>query len=209
MGPDSMNSNAKQKNDSDMKLKNLFSKLFGSSRARIEQEVATLIADGKIPEAIQVLLDAGHTDAALLKARWDALHAQQEKKPLDWETFSMQQNRILYALLEMAKPPGARTEVEQIPDNYPEYSAEEEEVPEPLTLSEGQRGQLRALLEQGQWQEALELGQDWSNELHLLHTQHQTLEKHYHLNLIAQAHYEQQLKRIEQGVRYFVLRADD
>jgi hypothetical protein len=204
-----MNFNAKQKIDSDMKLKNLFSKLFGSSRARIEQEVATLIADGKIPEAIQVLLDAGHTDAALLKARWDALHAQQEKKPLDWEAFSMQQNRILYALIEMAKPPGARMEVEHMPENPPENSPEEEEVPEPPTLSEDQRGQLRVLLEQGQWQQALELGQDWSHELHLLRTQHQTLEKHYHLNLITQTNYEQQQQRIEQGVRYFVQRADE
>jgi hypothetical protein len=203
-----MNFNAKQKIDSDMKLKNIFSKLFGTSRAQLEQKVAALIADGNPPEAMQTLLDAGHTEAALLKARWDALHAQQAQQPLDWGTFSMEQNRILYALLEMAKPPEARTEVGHIPDDYPEYSPEEEEAPEPPTLSEDQRSQLRALLEQGQWQEALELGQDWSNELQLIHAQHQALAKHYHLNLIAQAHYEQQLERIEQGVRYFVLRAD-
>jgi hypothetical protein len=34
-----------------MNIKNLFSNLFGPSRARVEQEVAAFIAAGKIPEA--------------------------------------------------------------------------------------------------------------------------------------------------------------
>lgn len=185
-----------------MNLKNIFSNLFGPSRAQLEQKVATLIAAGKIPEAMQVLLDAGHTDAALLKAQWDALMLHRQTDPnADWETFTIAQNRITFALLEMIKPPDLRANPKQTEGI--EQSAEGARNPEPPELSEEQRVQLRQLLEQEQWRQALELSKDWNNELMLTHGRYQNLERDYCLGLVTEETYQNTRRKILDALRYF------
>lgn len=204
-----------------MKLKNLFSSLFGPSRAQLEQKVAALIAAGKIPEAMQVLLDAGHTDAALLKAQWDALMLRQQTDPKpDWETFSITQNRITYALLELTKPKSVDGRQSAVSSSNPEQakgiehgaklnfddegSREGIENPELPVLTEGQRNQLHQLLEQDQWVQALELGKDWSIELILTYGRYQSLERDYRLGMVTEEMYQITRSRILNALRYFV-----
>ncbi|MBX2929592.1 MAG: hypothetical protein KF852_17300 [Saprospiraceae bacterium] len=193
-----------------MKLKSFLSNLFGPSRDQLERHVASLIAEGKIAEAVQMLMDAGYAEAAVLKARWDMLHAEQEKRHLPWETFSMEQNRILYALLDMTKPPEARAKPEQAEGiehgakgiRNPKQ-AEGTGTPEPPKLSQEQRVQLRQLLEQSQWQQALELGKDWSNELMLTYGRYQGLERNFSLGLLTEANYQNTKKQILDALHYF------
>ena len=204
-----------------MKLKNIFSALFGPSRAQLEQKVAALIADGKIPEAMQALLDAGHTEAALLKAQWDSLMLRQQTEPkLDWETFSITQNRITYALLKLTKPKSVGGRQSAVSSSNPEQakgiehgaklnlddegSREGIENPELPVLTEGQHNQLRQLLEQDQWVQALELGKDWSNELMLTYGRYQSLERDYRLGMITEETYQITRSRILNALRHFV-----
>lgn len=194
-----------------MKLKNIFSNIFGPSSAQLERSVTDLIAAGKIPEAMQLLMDAGYTDAALLKAQWDALMLRQQTDPnLDWETFTTTQNRILYALLELIKPKSVGGRQSAVSSSNPEqakgieHEAEETPSPEPAHLTEDQRTQLRQLLEQDQWVQALELGKDWSNELLLNYGRYQSLERNYRLGMITEETYQITRSRILDTLRYFV-----
>lgn len=186
-----------------MNLKNIFSNLFRPSRAQLEHRAAALIAAGKIPEAIQALMDAGHTDAALLKARWDALMLRRQTEPnLDWETFTITQNRITFALLEMSKPQEARANPGQTAEGI-EHGAKGVRIPEAPKLTEEQRAQLRQLLEQEQWLQALELGKDWNNELMLTHGRYQNLERDYCLGLVTEETYQNTRRKILDALRYF------
>lgn len=211
-----------------MNVKNIFSKLFRPSRAQLEQKVAALIAEGKIPEAAQLLLDAGHADAALLKAQWDALMFDQQTDPnLDRESFSITRNRITFALLEMSKlksvggrrsavgsskthqtkgiEQGAEGTKRNPDDEEDREGTENSELP---VLTEDQRRQLRQLLELDQWQQALNLGKDWSHEMTLLHSRCESLERSYHLGLITEKTHQTTQAQILDALRHFVQHPD-
>ncbi len=204
------------KQSENMPLKNIFSNLFGPSRAQLEQKVAALIAEGKISEAMQAMQNAGHTEAALLKAQWDALMLQRQTDPnLDWEYFTITQNRITFALLEMSKLESVGSRRSAVSSSNPErakgigqgaksiaHGAERIENPELPTLTEDQRTQLRQLLEQDQWQQALELGKDWNHEMMLTYSRHQSLEHHYRLGLVMEATYQNTQRQIVEALYY-------
>nr|MBP8239554.1 hypothetical protein [Saprospiraceae bacterium] len=71
-------------------------------------------------------------------------------------------------------------------------------------LTEGQHNQLRQLLEQDQWVQALELGKDWSNELMLTYGRYQSLERDYRLGMITEETYQITRSRILNALRHFV-----
>ena len=153
------------------------------------------------------MLDAGHTDAALLKTRWDTLMiGQQTDEKLDWETFTITQNRIAFALLEMTKPTEAHTLHEVAPE--PESPNAEPRQAEYPKLTQEQCAQLLHLLQQDQWREALVTGKDWSAEIMLLHSRVQHIEKQYHLGLVLDATYRTELERIKQALAYLLQNRD-
>lgn len=207
-----------------MKIKNLFSALFRGDHTNeqadaegksgsipedingltpfepapniLERRISTLIATGKIPEAIQVLLDAGHTEAASVKNRWDSLQEQQALGLINGETFIVVRNQILYAISECSRPSK---------EDHSEKHNKPSKITNSLPLSAGQRDQLRELLKQEKLEEALELGKEWdNNNLTILCGRFSHLKRDHAEGLLSQSHYEMEMKRIRAGLEYFI-----
>lgn len=165
----------------------------------LKNQVRTLLAQGELPEAIQLLVDAGYTSLILLKTQWDNAHKQFEDRKINAETFNITRNRITYAVLETMDPS------EQMTSKNRKKESNQNSVNLPDGFTEDQRRQLIALLAKNQWKQALESGKNFSREGLMIYNRNKQLERDNNLGLVSKEQYERTLKQIKQALLSMVL----
>ncbi|MCB0636738.1 MAG: hypothetical protein KDC54_08985 [Lewinella sp.] len=176
------------------KITQFLNRSTGAPKQQPEQQVRELLAQGDLPAALQLLIDAGYPDARRFKTQWEASEQQFAQKSINAETFNVTRNRIVYALLAMISPTGA-----EVPDT-PVVVEEEPPVSPPVPLTADQRRQLEALLRNDEWPAALELASSWNHGFLLLSARLQQLERDRLLGLITIADYEGIRDEIKSGL---------
>ncbi|MCB0651764.1 MAG: hypothetical protein KDC85_10850 [Saprospiraceae bacterium] len=165
----------------------------------LKNQVRTLLAQGELPEAIQLLVDAGYPSLILLKTQWDNAHKQFEDRKINAETFNITRNRITYAVLETMDPS------EQMTSKNRKKESNQNSVNLPDGFTEDQRRQLIALLAKNQWKQALESGKDFSKEGLMFFTRNRQLERDFNLGLVSNEHHQRTLQQIKQALLSMVL----
>lgn len=178
------------------KFKQFLKRLSGSSseaKNKLEQQTQVLLAEAKIPEAMELLLENGYSLVTPLKAQWQTAHQQFADKSIDAQTFNTTINRITYALLSMV------TSVEPLAEVPPQEKSTDSGNVLPSSLREDQRQQIRSLLAKNQLKEALELAKDWSWDIQLLYQRYERVERDHNLGLVTQRDYQIILEQIAES----------
>lgn len=141
-----------------------------------------LLMQAELPAALELLIDAGYTEAIALKARREEALDQYERKLIDDEDFRIANSRITHVLLKIL------TDDEAANSNTPAINALEdnsESLPEHFT--EDQCQQIRTLLLQKDYATAIKLAGNWSQDGKLLYQGYQKTKRELMIGLVRQA----------------------
>lgn len=179
------------------KINQFLRKLSGSSsgtKNKLEQQVQLLLAEAKIPEAMELLLENGYSSVTPLKVQWQTAHRQFAEKLIDAQIFNVTINRITYALLSIVNGD------EQLTADSPQEKSSEPASTLSSSLTKDQMHQIRELLAKNQWKEALELSKDWSWDVQLLYQRYQRVIRDNNLGLVTQHDFNLILRQISESL---------
>ncbi|WP_020536515.1 hypothetical protein [Lewinella cohaerens] len=157
----------------------------------LPEQVRELLAQSEVPAALELLIDAGYTEAVPLKAQQEKASHQYKEKLIDEETFYVTNNRIVYAVLEMVES-GKTTRV-----NTPAISTvedPEEYLPKHFTEDECQ--QIRTHLLRNEYTEALKLASSYSQYGLLLFQRYEQAIRDSRLGLVRQEDHQRSVQQI-------------
>ena len=171
---------------------------YSNAKKQLDKQVQTLLAEAKIPEAMQVLLENGYSSVAPLKAQWETVHRQFSEKLIDAQSFNVTINRITYSLLSIAN--GS----EPFAIDPPQENSKESVNVLPSSLNKDQQQQIRELLAKDQLKEALELAKDWSWDNQLLYQRYQRVVRDNNLGLVTQYDFQLLVSQITETLSQLV-----
>lgn len=162
-----------------------------TTKHSLQEQVRELLEQAELPAALDLLIDAGYTEAIALKVRREKAVDQYEQKVIDEETFQVTDNRITYALLEMVKS-GKTTRVSTPATSTVEDA--EEYLPKHFT--EDQCQQVRTHLLRNEYTEALKLASSYSQDGLLLFQRYEQAIRDSRLGLVRQEDHQRNVQQI-------------
>lgn len=183
------------------KLKKLVTSLTSGetkfSKETLSARLDALLAQGQLSQALELMKENGHPDVALLQLQWHTAQQQLEQKRITVDEFNRTQNRLAYALREMAQVPGHNSRpVQPLPqERYTEVPAPQ---PAQAPIDPGKRSAAIALLAQNRFKEALELLQHDSPDWQSLFERYALLQRDERVGILSASDYKQALEKLEQ-----------
>lgn len=183
------------------KLKKLVTSLTSGetkfSKETLSARLDALLAQGQLSQALELMKENGHPDVALLQLQWHTAQQQLEQKRITVDEFNRTQNRLAYALREMAQVPGHNSSPVQ---PLPQETHTDAPTPEPAQgpIDPGKRSAAIALLAQNRFKEALELLQHDSPDWQSLFERYTLLQRDERVGILSASDYKQALEKLEQ-----------
>lgn len=147
----------------------------------LPDKVRELLKQAELEAALQMLMDAGYTDAIALNLKREEALDQYERKLIDDEDFRIANSRITHASLRILRDDEAAN------SNMPAIN-ELEDTSEslPVHFTEDQCQQIRTLLLQKDYATAIKLAGNWSQDGKLLYQGYHKTKRDLMIGLIRQ-----------------------
>jgi hypothetical protein len=162
-----------------------------TTKRSLQEQVRELLEQAELPAALELLIDAGYTEAIALKVRREKAVDQHEQKVIDEETFQVTDNRITYALLEMVK-----SDKTTCVNTTATSTVEDAEEYLPKHFTEDQCQQIRTYLLRNEYAEALKLASSYSQDGLLLFQRYERAIRDSNLGLVSQEDHQRNVQQI-------------
>jgi hypothetical protein len=165
----------------------------------LPDKVRELLAEARVPAALELLIEAGYTDTIALKIRREEALDQYQQKLIDADTFQVTNSRIIYALLNMVEPEESQRKQEEKVS-----SMEAASKGLPTHFTEDQTKEIRSLLLRNDYQAAMELAKNGSLEGLLLYQRYKQTSRDLRLGLVRQEDHQRTVQQIIHAVTALV-----